>query len=113
MRFADVVVAADTRVEPDPEQSGRPGYHPGRDALVRALARRRIRWALGRTRVSSRASVLVPGQATFAIADVSTALTSSKLTSALNSARRCFHRRPGTRSWISARTAASAGWRWW
>ena len=37
MRFADVVVAADTRVEPDPEQSGRPGYHPGRDALVRAL----------------------------------------------------------------------------
>ena len=27
MRFADVVVAADARVEPDPEQSGRPGYH--------------------------------------------------------------------------------------
>jgi hypothetical protein len=43
MRFADVVVAADARVEPDPQQSGRPGYHPGRDALVRALAHRRIR----------------------------------------------------------------------
>ncbi len=55
---------------------------------------------------------LVPCQAAFAaIADVSTALTSSKLASALNSARRCFHRRPGTRSSISARTASSAGWR--
>ena len=41
-------------------------------------------------------------QATFAaVADVSTALTSSKVASALKSARRCFHRRPGTRSWIS------------
>jgi hypothetical protein len=53
---------------------------------------------------------LWPCQATLAaIADVSTALTSSKLASALNSTRRCFHRRPGTRSSISERTASSAG----